>query len=254
MQNIRLTIQYDGTRYLGWQRPEKDGYSRTVSFRITEIIKKITGEEIVLFGGAKTEPGVHAAAQTANFLTCSPLGPSEFASSINKYLPSDIAVLHADSVPERFRADLNAISRTYEFHCCTAPVYNVFLQKYTANVYPAPDTELMRRSVSLLTGKHDFSSFSSVRKKKGTQKELLDISFSSSGASLTIRLTASDFLYQMPALITGTLLEIGQGLRTPESITDILAGKEKAGSFCEAKGLLLKSIQYDKDHKNNPAI
>ena len=104
MQNIRLTLQYDGTRYLGWSRPEKNGQHKSVSYKITEILKKLTGEDIVLFGGAKTDPGVHALAQTASFRTASGHSPGHFRAVLNEYLPRDIAILAAVSMPERFRA------------------------------------------------------------------------------------------------------------------------------------------------------
>ena len=114
MQNIRLTIQYDGTRYLGWQRPEKDGLRRSVSYKINEILNRMTGEDIAIHAGARTDPGVHALAQTISFQTDTALCPEEFIHGLNRYLPRDIAVLTAENAPERFRADLNAVSRTYE--------------------------------------------------------------------------------------------------------------------------------------------
>ena len=122
MQNIRLVIQYDGTRYLGWQRPEKDGFSRSVSYKINEVLNHMTGETVVLRAGARTDPGVHALAQTVSFQTASSLEPEKFLNGLNQYLPRDIAVLSSERVPERFRADLNAISRTYEYRICTQEI------------------------------------------------------------------------------------------------------------------------------------
>ena len=108
MQNIKLTLQYDGTRYLGWKRPEKDHNDRTVSYKIENVLEKVTGTPVTLFSGFRTEPGVHARNLTVNFLTESQLTPAEFKTVLNQYLPQDIAVLDAVSTPERFRADLNA--------------------------------------------------------------------------------------------------------------------------------------------------
>lgn len=254
MQNIRLTLQYNGTRYLGWQRPAKDGFEKTVSYKITSALRGITGEDIVLHAGAKTEPGIHAMAQTVSFQTGSDLAPEQFRRNLNQYLPQDIAVLDAASAPDRFRADLNARSRTYEYRICTAPVYDIFTYGYSAHLFPAPDIDVMKKAAAMLIGRHDFGCFSGVRKKKGTEKDLLDIRFettgktnasvSENGDSLTIILTASDFLYQMPLRLVSLLLEIGQGLRTLESIPNIFAGKEKSVISCDAKGLLLRSIQY----------
>lgn len=254
MQNIRLTLQYSGTRYLGWQRPPKDGFEKTVSYKITSALRGITGEDIDLHAGAKTEPGVHAMAQTVSFQTGSDLAPEQFRRNLNQYLPQDIAVLDAAAAPDRFRADLNARSRTYEYRICTAPVYDIFTYGYSAHLFPAPDIDVMKKAAAMLIGRHDFGCFSGVRKKKGTEKDLLDIRFettgktnasvSENGDSLTIILTASDFLYQMPLRLVSLLLEIGQGLRTSESIPNIFAGKEKSVISCDAKGLLLRSIQY----------
>ena len=254
MQNIRLTLQYSGTRYLGWQRPPKDGFEKTVSYKITSALRGITGEDIVLHAGAKTEPGVHAMAQTVSFQTGSDLAPEQFRTNLNQYLPQDIAVLDASAAPDRFRADLNARSRTYEYRICTAPVYDIFTYGYSAHLFPAPDIDVMKKAAAMLIGRHDFGCFSGVRKKKGTEKELLDIRFettgktnasvSENGDSLTIILTASDFLYQMPLRLVSLLLEIGQGLRTLESIQDIFSRKERTVISCDAKGLILRSVQY----------
>ena len=254
MQNIRLTLQYSGTRYLGWQRPPKDGFEKTVSYKITSALRGITGEDIVLHAGAKTEPGIHAMAQTVSFQTGSDLAPEQFRRNLNQYLPQDIAVLDASAAPGRFRADLNARSRTYEYRICTAPVYDIFTYGYSAHLFPAPDMDLMKTAAAMLIGRHDFGCFSGVRKKKGTEKDLLDIRFettgkanasvSENGDSLTIILTASDFLYQMPLRLVSLLLEIGQGLRILESIHDIFSGKERTVISCDAKGLILRSVQY----------
>ena len=254
MQNIRLTLQYSGTRYLGWQRPPKDGFEKTVSYKITSALRGITGEDIDLHAGAKTEPGVHAMAQTVSFQTGSDLAPEQFRRNLNQYLPQDIAVLDAASAPDRFRADLNARSRTYEYRICTAPVYDIFTYGYSAHLFPAPDIDMMKKAAAMLIGRHVFGCFFGVRKKKGTEKDLLDIRFettgktnasvSENGDSLTIILTASDFLYQMPLRLVSLLLEIGQGLRTLESIQDIFSGKERTVISCDAKGLILRSVQY----------
>lgn len=244
MQNIKLTLQYDGARYLGWQRPEKDGFRRTVSYKIKEALNRMTGEDIDLHAGARPGPGVHALAQTVSFQTGSSLTPEEFLENLNCCLPRDIAILTASDAPERFRADLNAVSRTYEYRICTEEIYDVFRMKYEVHCFPAPDLALMEEAVGFLKGRHDFRCFSSGRKKKGTEKEISDISFVQDPGRLIIRITANDFLQRMPELLFGVLLETGKGLRTPGSIQNIFDGSEKAGSPAAAKGLLLKKIRY----------
>lgn len=256
MQNIRLTLQYDSTRYLGWQRPQKDGHEKTVSYKLASVLKKMTGEEITLHVGAKTEAGVHAASQTVSFQTNCAISPEQFYTELNRYLPQDIAVLNASAASERFRADLSAISRTYEYRVCTASVYDVFSALYTAHLpldeYTAEDAgtildrNAMQEAAALLIGRHNFRGFCGARSKKKTEKEILEIRITHEAEHFfAITLTADDFLFRMPSLIMGTLMEVGVGKRTPESIRDILEGREKAAALCEAKGLLLKSVSYD---------
>lgn len=244
MQNIRLDIQYDGSRYLGWQRPEKDGLHRSVSYKLNEVLNRMTGEEIHLCAGARTDPGVHALAQTVSFQTEAPLSPEGFLRGLSLYLPQDITVLGAQHAPDRFRADLNALSRTYEYRICTSEIYDVFHMRYESHCFPSPDLQAMGQAASFLKGRHDFRCFSSGRKKKGTEKEILDISFIQEPDRIAICITANDFLHQMPLLISGALLKIGCGFKDPKYIQDIFDGTEKAGPPAEAKGLLLKSIQY----------
>ena len=253
MQNIRLTLQYDGTRYLGWQRPKKDGFEKTVSYKVTTALSRMTGEDITLYPGAKTDPGVHARSQTVSFLTGSSLSPEQIRTELNRFLPQDIAVLSSGTAPERFRADLNAKSRTYGYRICTSPVYDIFTAAFTACISPCPDISRMEAAAALLTGTHDFRFFSASRGKKGTGKNILDIRFeyekescfpgSGNPDTLVISLTADDFLSQMPQRIIGTLLEIGMHKRAADEIPAIFAGKA-CSSSCDAKGLLLTDVRY----------
>lgn len=252
MHNIKLTLQYDGTRYLGWSKPEKDGYDRTVSYKISSVLKKITGIPVTLFAGAKTEPGVHASAQIVNFFTESFFSPEHFRTELNRYLPQDIAVLNCTRAPERFRADLNALSRTYEYRICTSPVYDIFTAGFSSHLFPSPDIKSMQKAASLLIGKHDFRGFSNTKKKKTVPKEISDLRVirdNSEKNILIISITADDFLYQMPSLIIGTLLAAGgyspkQTSVDSTTISSILSGKQKAEILCDPRGLLLRSIQY----------
>lgn len=250
MTNIKLTLQYDGTRYLGWTRLEKDGYHKTISYRLSSVLEKLSGSPVTLYAGVRTEPGVHALEQTVSFVSDAFSDMEMLHRELDHYLPMDIRILRCETAPERFRADLNARSRTYEYRICTSPVYNIFTGAYTVHICPSPDISAMKTAAGYLKGRHDFRFLAGAKKKKGTDKELMGISFhgfkdmDNDTDMLTITLTANDFLYRMPSLIIGTLLEIGQGKRTPESILHILEGTEKAGAPCEAKGLLLRSVQY----------
>ncbi len=249
MTNIKMTLEYDGTRYQGWQRPPKAGETNTISYRLSDILRKMTGETVSLFCGAKTEPGVHAAAQVVSFSTASPLSLGEIRNYMNTYLPQDIAVLDVRKCPERFRADLNASSRTYVCRVCTLPEQDIFTRQYSTHLFPAPDITLMQEASLSLTGRHDFRHFTAGRsasgkRKKGTEKELLGIGIHSDGEILTLTFTATDFLYKMPAFLAGALLDIGLGRRPVESAARILDGTEPPSAPCEAKALLLKEIRY----------
>ena len=256
MHNIRLTIQYDGTRYLGWQRPAKSGAQKSISHKIAEVLRKTTGEEVLLRTGAKTDPGVHALAQTVSFETESALSPGEFRSVLNRYLPADIAVLSASAAPERFRADLNALSRTYEYRICCSRIYDVFRMKYEACLFPGPDISAMEEAAEYLRGRHDFRAFSDARKKAGTEKTITGISFHSADSRLSIRITADDFLSRMPRHVIGTLLDAGYHRLVPEDIPELLAGKslpgKQTGELFTPKALLLTDIQYPQNI--SPAI
>ena len=241
MQNIKLTLQYDGTRYLGWKRPEKDHNDRTVSYKIENVLEKVTGTPVTLFSGVRTEPGVHARNLTVNFLTESQLTPTEFKTVLNQYLPQDIAVLDAVSTPERFRADLNAREITYEYALDLSPIYDLFHKNYRGRL-----TDLLSDSLFDLPPEQtaELPNFSSIRKKKGTEKEIKTITFVTEESTLYIRMTANDFLYQMAPFILGTLLDIGIGKRPVECINAILEGKEKPSASCDTKGLILYDIVY----------
>ena len=238
MQNIKLTLQYDGTRYLGWKRPEKDHNDRTVSYKIENVLEKVTGTPVTLFSGFRTEPGVHARNLTVNFLTESQLTPAEFKTVLNQYLPQDIAVLDAVSTPiydlfhKNYRGRLTDLLSDSLFD---------LPPEQTAEL---PNILLMETAAHSLLGTHDFKHFSSIRKKKGTEKEIKTITFVTEESTLYIRMTANDFLYQMAPFILGTLLDIGIGKRPVECINAILKGKEKPSASCDTKGLILYDIVY----------
>lgn len=253
MKNIKLILEYDGTRYQGWQQPGKKDGSATVSGRITGTLSRMTGEQIELFCAARTEPGVHASCQTVNFKTESTLSPIEIRRTLNQYLPQDIAVLRAEEVPERFHASLNCLSQTYTCRILTGSVTDPFCRRYTHHISRPLDIPAMKKAAASLVGIHDFRGFSSGRTKKNTKKELFaaDI-FSPADDELHILLEASAFLHQMPRLIAGTLLDIGQGLRHAQCIPAILCGQENSGQPAPAHALCLTNTRYENDRSGLP--
>lgn len=243
MHNIKLVLEYDGSRYQGWQRAKGES-TNTISNKLLEVIHKMTAEDVELFCGARTEVGVHAYAQTVNFKTTSDMRPHEILQYMNRYLPMDIAVLSAEEMPERFHASLNAKSRTYIYRIAIGTVPSVFDRKYTYYAFKTPDIAVMQQAALLLIGRHDFKNFSTVKKSKSTEKELYDIEIYSDGDEIQISLKAKDFLHNMPRMIIGTLLDIGLNKRKKDCIEAIFAGKESASAPCDPKGLFLQEVEY----------
>ena len=259
MKNIKLTMQYDGTRYQGWQKPGKARNVNTISGKLTEVLSRITDEEIILYAGAKTEPGVHADAQIANFKTSAHFSLSELKRELNHYLPQDIAIQSIEEVPERFHASLNTQTITYLYRVSCASFENVFTRKYTYHLPKLLDFDAMQQAASQLIGKHDFKNFSSGKTKKSTEKELFSIDiYHGDGIPKSLHLKSEqpfdtdfvfllkgkDFLHQMPCYLIESLLEIGLGNRSVTSIPLIFSGEDMISKCCPAHGLFLHEIAY----------
>lgn len=245
MHNIKLTIEYDGTRYQGWQHKGNKNNSYTISGKIKETFSRLIGEEIDLFCGARTEAGVHAAGQIVSFKTERALCLEEIKQSANHYLPRDIVILSAEEVPEQFHAALNAKAKSYLCLIDNSFSGNPFLRRYAFHVPETLSLSNMEEGARLLLGKHDFKNLSFAPKKKSSERELFTIQFSrKEGQLLCIRMEANDFLRQMPQMIVGILLEIGLGKRDPESIRQLFTGEETAKAFCPSHAFCLESIHY----------
>lgn len=245
MRNIRLTIEYDGSRYQGWARLGKGESTNAVSNKIIEVLEKMTGEkELELFCGCRTEVGVHAYAQIVNFKTECPMKCLEIKHYLNRYLPMDIAITDVREMPERFHAQLNAKSKTYIYRMTVAEVPSVFERKYTYHCFKTPDIKVMQQAAQSLIGKHDFKNFSTAKKSKSTIREILEIEIYGDFEEMQITIQADDFLHNMARLIIGTLLEIGNGTRKKEDIDKIFAGKTAVSEPCDPKGLFLQKISY----------
>jgi tRNA pseudouridine38-40 synthase len=245
MRNIKLTIEYDGGRYQGWARLGKNESNNSISNKILEVLEKMTGErDIELFCGCRTEVGVHAYAQVANFKTDCSLKCLDIKHSLNRYLPTDIAVTDVREMPERFHAQLNPVSKTYIYRMTIADVPSVFDRKYTYHCFKAPDVKAMQQAAQELVGKHDFKNFSTAKKSKSTIRTVHDIDIYGDSEEIQITIQADDFLHNMARLLIGTLLDIGNGVRKKEDIPRIFAGKAAVSEPCDPKGLFLQEIEY----------
>ncbi|MDD6573194.1 MAG: tRNA pseudouridine(38-40) synthase TruA [Thermoflexaceae bacterium] len=246
MRNFKLTIEYDGGRYDGWQRLGKDESTNTIENKITEVLEKMSGMEITLFGGMRTEKGVHAYGQTASFKCDTQMSCKEILHYLNRYLPRDIAVTDVREMPERFHAALNAKSKTFIYRIDVNEVPDVFERKYKYNAFKRPDVERMEEALGYLKGEHDFKKFSSVKKNKSTVKTVFDAGVIDDGTEIQLSIKANDFLHNMARLIFGTILAVGSSELEPEVIKTYLdvnsvEAPEKIADTC---GLFLQEIEY----------
>jgi len=246
MYNYRILIQYDGGRYDGWQRIGRDDNANTVEYKITEVLKKLTGKEVELFCGCRTERGVHAYGQVANFKLEEKRDCVEINNYLNRYLPRDIAVLKTEAVDERFHSQLNAKSKTYVYRIDTANIANVFERRYSYHTFYVPDFAAMRRAAQYFEGEHDFKAFTTSKKSKSTVRNIRSVDIETEGSIAVIKITANDFLHNMARFMVGMLLDVGNGLKKPEAVRDLLSGKDVQMSLpAEPYGLFLKSVSYE---------
>lgn len=245
MRNILFTIEYDGSRYQGLMRPGKADSAGTVSAKIMDVLQKMTGEgSIEIHYGCRTEPGVHAYAQVANFKTGTDMDVADIRHYLNRYLPMDIAVTSVREAATRFHAQLAATARTYVYRMSISDVPSIFDRKHTYHCFKVPDKKVMQEAALLLTGIHDFKNFSDTRTSKSTVREIYGIDIYISGEEMQILLDADDFLYNMARMLIGTLLDIGFGVRKKEDIPEIFNGTQTSSPPCDPKGLYLQEISY----------
>lgn len=245
MRNIRLTLQYEGTRYLGWQRQKLT--ENTIQGKLEKLISKMCGEEIEIHGSGRTDAGVHAKGQVANFWTNSRMPVEEMLVYMNQYLPEDIAVINVTEAAPRFHSRLNACGKHYEYRILNSKIPDVFGRRYELEVPEPLNVEAMERAAFYLCGEHDFKSFTSAKKgKKSTVRRIDEIRITRKEDLLIFSFRGNGFLHHMIRIIMGTLLEVGKGELSPEEIPAILQGKDRklAKAAAPAKGLTLVEVFF----------
>ena len=243
--NYKMVLEYDGSRYAGWQRL-RDG-DQTIQGKLETVLSRYAGKEVRVHGSGRTDAGVHARGQVANFFLEEKGKAQELQQYCNQYLPEDIRILEIEEVPLRFHSRLNACSKTYAYRIETGPKKSVFTRRYTYGLGIPLDISSMEKAASYLIGTHDFKSFCGNRKmKKTTVRTLEAIEFRTVGSELTIRYTGNGFLQYMVRILTGTLIEIGLGERQPEDMATILEARsrEAAGHTAPPEGLCLEQVRY----------
>ena len=244
MRNIRLLICYDGTRYRGWQR--LPGADNTIQGKLEKTLSRILGEDVEIIGSGRTDTGVHARGQVANFHTRSDMPCQQLLSQLRRYLPEDIGIYSCKDVSERFHARLNAKAKTYCYRLWNSEEPCVFDRRFVT-VYPEKlDLEAMEQAAEKLLGTHDFSAFCGNPKfKKSTVRFVRAVDIQPCGDEIRILVTGEGFLHSMVRIIVGTLIEVGRHERSADSIPDLFGGKRSdAGFLAPAQGLCLQEVYY----------
>ncbi len=241
MNNYRLIIQYDGGRYKGWQR--LGNTDNTIQGKIESVLSVLVGEAVEITGSSRTDAGVHALAQIANFKTDKSFTPAKVKEYLNRYLPQDICVTKVDLVSENFHARYHAGDKTYLYKIWNREYTNPFMRKYSMHVNQRLDIEQMNRAAGHFIGEHDFTAFTNAKSKsKSMVRTVYSINIVENDGFIDIRISGNGFLHNMVRRIVGVLIEVGLANLDPDSIPGILASKERkqAGYIAEAYGLYLE--------------
>ena len=244
MRNIRLTIEYDGKCYNGWQKqPDK----LNIQGEIERAIFNITKEEVDLIGSGRTDAGVHALGQIANFKTNSNMPIEKMAIAINSQLKNSIIIKKAEEVDERFHSRYNAKQKTYRYVINNSE-YGTAIYRNLQYCFPIKlDAEKMKEAAKYFEGEHDFKAFkSSGTSGKNSVRTIYKAEVRKEGDNIIIELTGNGFLYNMVRIIAGVLIRVGRGFYTPEKVKEILEAKvhTSEGATALPNGLVLVKIDY----------
>ena len=256
-RTLRLTVEYDGTNYVGWQR-QADGVS--IQGLLEEALEPFEGEPLTVHGAGRTDAGVHALAQVASVRTRTLHDVRALRRALNAVLPTDVRVVSVDDARPEFHARFDAVSKTYAYRIANAPVVSAFEHRFVWHVPGALNVEAMDQGAQALLGRHDFAAFqSSGRDVHTTERTILSITVGpergQSGVRpgsdqgqppLVIRVTGDGFLRHMVRSIAGTLVDVGLGRWQPSEVGRILAGRDRsrAGRAAPASGLFLVRVDY----------
>ena len=260
MRTLKITLAYDGTRYVGWQR-QAEGTS--IQGLLEEALGRFEGAPVTVHGAGRTDAGVHALGQVASAQVTAGHDTSDLLRGLNAALPPDVRVLQVEDAAPDFHARFSARSKTYRYAIRNAPFVSPFEYPYVCHVPEPLDVDAMQAAAALLIGTHDFSTFrstgsevkdtvrtitcSALRVNTGAHGFFPASRIPHPGYLLIYEVSATGFLRHMVRAIAGTLLEVGRGWRAPESIRALIAGGRRAdaGATAPAHGLFLVSVTYD---------
>jgi tRNA pseudouridine38-40 synthase len=244
-RNIRLLLEYDGTRYHGWQRQPRELSIQQV---VEEALGRLTGEEVRLIGSGRTDAGVHALGQVANFRTRSTIPLKAFREGLNSLLPWDIAVLQASEAPQEFHARKSARAKTYEYRILKRPVRSPLHHNYGWWLAAPLDLAAMAQAAALLPGEHDFSAFrASGSGNRNPVRQVLAARWQTyPGGWLRFTISATGFLRGMVRSLVGTMVEMGKGKTQPSLLAELLKNGQRrlAGPTAPPQGLFLVAVEY----------
>ena len=245
MRNIKLTIEYDGKDFNGWQKqPNK----LNIQGEIERSIKDITGEDVDLIASGITDAGVHALGQVANFKTDSNIPVEKIPIALNTKLKRSIRILAAEEVDERFHSRYNCKKKTYKYVINNSANGTAIYRNLEYNFSQELNVDKMNEAVKYFIGEHDFKGFkASGTSSKSSVRTIYDAKVYKNGDRVNIELTGNGFLYNMVRIISGTLIDVGIGKILPEEVPDIINSKErtKAGKTLPPNGLYLIKVEYE---------
>ena len=245
MRNIKMTVEYDGSRYKGFQRLKDN--DMTIQGKIESVLSKMTNEDIEIIGSGRTDMGVHALGQVVNFKTNSTDSIEKIQKYLYEYLPEDIVIRNIEETSERFHSRYNAKSKVYLYRIDNNKFHSTFNRRYSYHVEKKLDIDLMIKGSKFLIGEHDFTSFASSKsKKKSNIREIYSIEIKENKNLIEIYIEGNGFLYNMVRIIAGALVDVGLRKKSPEDIKTMLEAKNriKASDTAPAKGLFLYKVKY----------
>lgn len=244
-RNLKIVVEYDGTSYSGWQI-QKD--KPTVQGVLKRAVEAVSGRPTLVVGAGRTDAGVHAEGQVANFHTSSAVPAGKWPAAINAELPEDVVVLSAEDVPLEFHAQFAATSKRYRYRVLNRPLRSALERLRTHLVKPPLDLALLSEGAKALVGTHDFRSFGSeMSKKLRTTRTILSFDVVRNGETVDFTVHGDGFLYNQVRSMVGTLIPVGLGSRPPGWVREVLEAKDrsKAGANVPAKGLTLVEVRFD---------
>lgn len=248
MKNILLTVEYDGTLFVGWQRQPGQ---RSVQGELEKGLALLFDKPIELLASSRTDAGVHAYGQKTNFIADFPMPVAKIRQAINGFLPSDVIITQAEEVPLEFHARFSAIGKRYVYKIIRADDRRIFDRNYALTVTRSLDVEAMKTAAQYFIGTHDFKAFcgNNGQINKNTERTIHSMTVSLQPQNAVhIEVVGNAFLYKMVRMMTGSLLNIGYGKNPPEAIGQILEGKMKRiGNTAKPQGLYLVEVYFDQE-------